>query len=54
LLFEFYPEIKLLLIDESDQKVTMHYMEDSWKMPKIGQRPPFYTNPKYEAAYPII
>jgi len=51
---EFYPETKLLLVDKSDEKVIMRYEEDTWEMPKTGERPPYYMNPKLEAAYPVI
>ncbi|MBB6450501.1 hypothetical protein HNR44_002484 [Geomicrobium halophilum] len=52
--YEFYPEVTLLTLDESDEEVTMRYIEDSWPMPKIGMRPPYYTNPRYEPYYPLI
>jgi hypothetical protein len=53
--FEFNPEVKLLLLNHSDAKVTMVYAgRDSWPMPEIGWRPPYYTNPRYGFNYPII
>lgn len=52
--YEFNPEIKLLLINQTDAKVQMVYQPNKWHMPKIGPRPPFYTEPTYEAAYPVI
>lgn len=52
--YEFNPEIKLLIINQTDAKVQMVYQPNKWHMPKIGARPPFYTEPTYEAAYPVI
>ncbi|WP_193556974.1 hypothetical protein [Salicibibacter halophilus] len=52
--YEFNPEVQLLLVDESDETVTMEYLSETWPMPKIGERPPFYTNPRYEPYYPLI
>ncbi|MED3795619.1 hypothetical protein P4571_24685, partial [Niallia alba] len=52
--YEFNPEVKLLLVNHSNEKVKMVYMEDSWPMPKIGMRPPYYCYPSYELNYPII
>lgn len=52
--YEFNKEVKLLLQNESNQKVRMMYMSDSWPMPKIGPRPPYYTNPRYVRNYPVI
>ncbi len=52
--YEFNREAELLLVNHSTEKVTMSYIEDSWPMPKIGRRPPYYCYPKYELNYPII
>ncbi|MDK7665286.1 hypothetical protein [Cytobacillus oceanisediminis] len=52
--FEFNPEVKLLLVNYSDEKVRMDYINHSWSMSEIGWRPPFYTNPRYGFNYPII
>ncbi|WP_413375260.1 hypothetical protein [Alkalihalobacillus sp. 1P02AB] len=52
--FEFNPEMVLLLLNESDDLVTMHYIDHSWTMQKIGPRPPFYTNPVYKSDFPLI
>lgn len=52
--YEFNPEVKLLLVNYSTEKVTMIYIEDVWLMPEIGRRPPYYCYPKYEINYPII
>lgn len=52
--YEFSPEVELLLVNHSMEKVTMVYMEHSWLMPEIGRRPPYYCYPKYELNYPVI
>ncbi|MDQ0273555.1 hypothetical protein [Cytobacillus purgationiresistens] len=52
--YEFNPEVTLLLVNHSGEKVRMEYTEQSWKMPKIGLRPPYYAHPEYEANYPIV
>jgi hypothetical protein len=54
LIYEFNPEVKLLLVNHSNEKVKMVYMEDSWPMSKIALRPPYYCYPSYELNYPII
>jgi hypothetical protein len=50
------PGVKLLLVNRSNEKVEVQYNSNSapFKMPKIGLRPPYYTNPKCEKYYPII
>lgn len=50
------PEVKLLLINQSDAKEKLLYNDQSkpWEIPKIGQRPPYYIHPRYEQYYPII
>nr|WP_173720047.1 hypothetical protein [Heyndrickxia oleronia] len=52
--FEFHMQVRDLLINQSNEKVTMHYMDHSWLLPMIGNRPPYYTNPRYEPYYTII
>jgi hypothetical protein len=49
-------EVKLLLINHSKEKEEILYNSNPnpWKMPKIGPRPPYYTNPRYEPFYPVI
>ncbi|MCH1624054.1 hypothetical protein [Fredinandcohnia quinoae] len=55
---EYYynPEVKLLLIPFSNEKVNIQYNEDpvKFQLPMIGPRPPFYANPRYEEYYPVI
>ena len=48
------PGVKLLLVNHSDAVVQMVYRPAKWPMPKIGPRPPYYTDPIYEAEYPVI
>ncbi|WP_197276393.1 hypothetical protein [Bacillus sp. JCM 19034] len=52
--FEFNPKVTLLLTNHSDEKVTMHYVNHSWTMQKIGPRPPYYVYPNYEMEFPVI
>ncbi len=54
--YYYHPEVKLLLVNHSDEKVEVFYNTNQipFKMPLIGQRPPFYTNPQYEQYYPKI
>ncbi|MFD1850920.1 hypothetical protein [Oceanobacillus bengalensis] len=54
--YYYNPEVRLLLINHSNETVEMLYNANpsTWTMPKIGPRPPYYTNPRYEAYYPII
>ncbi|MFB3170887.1 hypothetical protein P5G62_027745 [Neobacillus sp. 179-C4.2 HS] len=49
-------EVKLLLINHSNEKEEIQYNSNTkpLKMPKIGPRPPYYTNPRYEPYYPVI
>jgi len=51
---EFNPTVKWLLVNESDERVCMSYLQHNWLMPVIAKRPPFYTNPRYEPYYPLI
>ncbi|WP_251551590.1 hypothetical protein [Neobacillus muris] len=53
---QYRPEIKFLLINHSDEKVKILYNSNPhpFQLPKIGNRPPFYTNPRYEQYYPVI
>lgn len=52
----YHPKVKVLLINHSDKKVPMLYDNNpyTWPMPKVGPRPPFYTNPRYVQYYPVI
>lgn len=49
-------EVTLLLVNQSDEKVEVVYNSNpkAIQMPKIGPRPPFYYNPRYEQYYPVI
>jgi len=51
---EFNPQVKWLLVDQSDKKVNMNYLQHSWSMPVIVKRPPYYTNPRYKPYYPLV
>lgn len=53
---QFSREVQLLVINQSDEKVEVIYNDNPqpFKMPKIGPRPPYYFNPRYQQYYPII
>lgn len=54
---EYYynPEVKLLLINQSDKRVRVSYASDhQFELPMIGPRPPYYTNPIYVPYIPIL
>ncbi|GAA0497847.1 hypothetical protein GCM10008986_26090 [Salinibacillus aidingensis] len=54
--YYYNPEVKLLLINQSNEKDAVIYDENShpFKAPKIGPRPPYYCYPRYEPYYPVI
>lgn len=52
--YEFNKEVQLLLVNQSDDKVKMVYINNSWSMPKIGPRPPYYCYPTYKMNKPVI
>ncbi len=46
--------VNLLILNFSDEYVYLRYLNYNWKIPQIGPRPPYYTNPRYKLNYPII
>jgi len=54
--FYYNPEVIFLLMDEQGERVPVIYDEKRkpFKLPLVGPRPPYYTNPTYEKYYPII
>ncbi|WP_176142504.1 hypothetical protein [Halobacillus hunanensis] len=54
--YYYNPEVRLLLLPESDEKEKLLYDENpsEFEVPKIGPRPPYYYNPRYEPYYPVI
>ncbi len=54
--YYYNPEVRLLLIPQSREKKEMVYDHNvqTWKVPKIGPRPPYYANPRYGQFYPVI
>ena len=54
--YYYNPEVKLLLVNASDEKVNVTYAfnEFPFKLPLIGPRPPYYTQPRYEPYDPVI
>ncbi|MCZ8538709.1 hypothetical protein [Psychrobacillus psychrodurans] len=49
-------EAEVILINYSEDQVKVLYNSNSspFLLPKIGVRPPFFYNPRYEQYYPII
>lgn len=52
--YYYNPEVKFLLIKSADEKANVQYHEHVFGLPVIGERPPYYTNPRYEPYYPVI
>ncbi|WP_019413623.1 hypothetical protein [Paenisporosarcina sp. TG20] len=54
--YTFSEEAELLLVNHSGEKVNVLYNSNpySFQLPKVGERPPYYWNPRYEPYYPII
>lgn len=49
-------DVSLLMVDYSDEKVTVLYTanNDTFELPKIGPRPPYYDNPRCEPYFTAI
>jgi len=49
-------QVEILLINHSEEKVKVLYNSNAnpFLLPKIGLRPPYFYNPRYEQYYPII
>ena len=47
-------EVKLLLVNQSNEKEKVKYQSKKFQAPKIGPRPPYYMNPRYEPYKPVI
>jgi hypothetical protein len=54
--YYYNPEVKLLLLKRSEQKVQVCYNDDPvpLQLPLIGPRPPYYVEPRYVQEYPVI
>ncbi|MDR7242675.1 MULTISPECIES: hypothetical protein [Priestia] len=54
--YYYSEEVKLLLMDGSNQTVEVTYNSDSqpFLLPLLGPRPPFYVNPRYEKYLPVL
>ncbi|WP_010282083.1 hypothetical protein [Bacillus timonensis] len=52
--YYYSPEVKFLLINETKELVEVSYLDQSFELPQIGPRPPYYYNPRYEHYYPVI
>lgn len=49
-------EVMLLLVEQTDEKVELLYdsNQNTFELPLIGPRPPYYYNPRYVPYYPVI
>ncbi|WP_176448662.1 hypothetical protein [Lentibacillus sp. CBA3610] len=49
-------KVMCLLMPETDEKTMILYDNNpnSWSVPVVGPRPPYYTNPRYAPYYPVI
>ncbi|HWK22949.1 MAG TPA: hypothetical protein VNS08_07965 [Ureibacillus sp.] len=52
--YYYNPQIKYLLMNQSEEKEVMKYQSMSIIVPKVGPRPPHYIHPLYVQYYPII
>ncbi|MEH7380388.1 hypothetical protein V7138_07900 [Bacillus sp. JJ1533] len=52
--YYYSPEVKFLLKNESKERVGVSYINQSFELPQIGSRPPYYYNPRYEHHFPLI
>lgn len=54
--YMYNPKVQILLLNQTNEKVYVMYNNNlkPFEMPKIGPRPPFYTNPRYEPYFTII
>ncbi|CAH0150821.1 MULTISPECIES: hypothetical protein [Bacillales] len=54
--YYYSEEVKLLLVEQSDEKVELLYDSNpnTFELPLIGPRPPYYYNPRYVPYYPVI
>ncbi|WP_341302721.1 hypothetical protein MHB44_10495 [Lysinibacillus sp. FSL H8-0500] len=49
---EFFPEVTRLL-ENHESRLVMHYLKDSWFVPSIGVRPPYYCHPIYQPYFAL-
>lgn len=54
--YYYSEEVKWLLVEQSDEKVELLYDSNpnTFELPLIGPRPPYYYNPRYVPYYPVI
>lgn len=53
-MFQFNPQVQLLLVNHSSEKVIMQYMNLALPAPLIKKRPPYYIHPQYGLDFPLI
>lgn len=56
MIYEFHTRVRLLLLHHSKETVQMRYDSNpnTWSVPLIGIRPPYYANPRYVWNEPIL
>lgn len=54
--YYYSEEVKWLLVEQSDEKVELLYDSNpnTFELPLIGPRTPYYYNPRYVPYYPVI
>ncbi|MEQ2525451.1 hypothetical protein WMO40_01955 [Bacillaceae bacterium CLA-AA-H227] len=54
--YEYNPEVKYLLIEHSDERVSVLYNHNPrpFSLPLIATRPPYFIHPRYEPYYTKI
>ncbi|MBU5593775.1 hypothetical protein KQI76_01210 [Amphibacillus sp. MSJ-3] len=54
--FYYYPGVQLLLSNEANQDVELIYNDNPYPIltTLIGERPPYYFNPRFTESYPIL
>ncbi|OZU88900.1 hypothetical protein CIL03_07720 [Virgibacillus indicus] len=52
--YYYNPEVRFLLINQSEETYKVNYVQNSFPAPVIGPRPPYYIYPVYEQYYPVI
>lgn len=52
----YYPGVQLLLFNETNQTVELLYHDNPYSMTMslIGERPPYYINPRLTETFPIL
>lgn len=54
--YYYSPKANVLLMPQTNEQDHIRYDNNpfTWETPRVGTRPPYYTNPSYEQYYPVI